>query len=137
MRVRILVLSTLALSLMSCTKDAPSVGCVIEKAVSGVVAVTIAQQLQCSNQAAIEASIAAAASKAGICKSEPALAIGKPKVAGSAMKSVGSDICGSVAGTLLAGLVNGVVPSEWGCSGESAQASLNQLIAGACAKAFP
>lgn len=143
MVLRILAACVLVFSIGACTNNspAPSIGCTIESAVSGVVALSIASELQCSNQAAIQASIAVAADKAGICKSPQALAIGQPKVAAAdgkpALKSVGSDICNTVASGLLASLVNSSIPSAWGCSASNASASLQALISGACVKAFP
>lgn len=142
MILKISVLVALVIGMAGCTKDSgKSVGCTIESAVSGVVAIAIAQELQCSNQAAIQASVDAAAVKAGICAAPAALAIGKPKgpvdPKSVPVKSVGSDICNAVAGNLIASLATGAIPAEWGCSATNAQASLKDLIAGACGKAFP
>jgi hypothetical protein len=133
------VILALTIGLVGCTKtpDAPSIGCTVESAVSGVVSLAIASELQCSNQAAIAASIAAAASKAGICASAPALAIGKPKPVQPVLKSVGSDICNTVASGLLGSIVGGVVPSAWGCTNANVTAQLSGLISSACAKTFP
>lgn len=145
MIVRILAACALLTGMVACNKTpgtpAPSIGCTIEQAVSGVVALTIASELQCANQAAIQASVDAAASKAGICTSPAAMAIGKAKVASAdgktPIKSVGSDICNSVADNLLATLVNTAIPSAWGCTATNASTSLKTLVNGACVKAFP
>lgn len=139
MVLRIGAVFALIFGLVACTSSSnTSVGCTVEQAVSGVVALTIAQELQCSNQAAIQASIATAASKAGICASVPATSIGKPKVAsGIPLKSTGSDICSAVANDLLGSVVNGVVPSAWGCSNATVTTQLSGLVTAACVKAFP
>lgn len=132
-------LAVAALGLTSCTNNSNpvvAVGCTIEAAVVNTVAVSIASELQCTNQAAIVASMQAAATKAGICPSPAAQAIGKPK-SKIPLKSVGSTICQDVADTAVAGLVGGIIPAAWGCSGTTATASLTTLINSACAKAFP
>lgn len=142
---RICAVIALIFGVTACTQSptAPSIGCVIEGAVGGVAAIAIADKLQCTNQGAIAASIAAAASKAGICVSAPAAAIGKlksppkPGGPGEPLKSVGSDICNVVASTLVSSLAPGVVPKEWGCSLADATASIQGLVAAACAKTFP
>lgn len=134
MITRILLVAAVGLSLGACTKkDANTAGCVVQNAVTNTVAVAIAQELQCEDQAAIQAALNDAASKVGICQSEKALAIGKKPD----LKSIGGDICNTVAGRLIDSLVAGTIPSDWKCSGGAATSALSGFISAACAKAFP
>jgi len=136
-RTLLFCLSAVALTLAGCHSSVVNnVVCPVETAVVNTVAVTIASDLQCSNQAAIVTSIQAVAAKANICTSTAAMQIGKPK-AKVPLKSVGSDICQTVADGLVGTLVSGAIPTAWGCTATTATASLTTLVNGACAKAFP
>lgn len=128
------------------TNPVATVGCTLETTINGIVALGIASELQCSNQAAIVTTIQSAESSLNICSSPAAVSIGKPKpkpVLGPdgktllPLKSVGGDICSSVGTALVGSLANGVVPAAWGCTSATASASLSALITTACNKAFP
>jgi hypothetical protein len=59
----------------------------------------------------------------------PATSIGKAKAAGGIpLKSAGSDICTAVANDLLGSVVNGVVPSAWGCTNANVTTQLSGLV---------
>jgi hypothetical protein len=130
---RLVLCGALALGLVSCTQ-ASQVGCTVETAVASTVAVAIASELQCTNQAAIMASIQTAANKAGVCQSSQAKAIGMKK---PALGSVAGDICNTVASTLLTVVINGSIPTAWGCSGGAAMTQVTSYVTAACNKTFP
>ena len=114
--------------------------CPLESSVVNTVVVAIASGLQCSNQAAILASVNALPVVGTICASPAAAAIGKPKAklgAGLPLKSVGSDLCTTIATGLLTTGANAVIPSAWGCTGANAEASLQGVVNLACLAVFP
>ena len=121
-----------------------SVGCTLETTIDGVAAMAVAQELQCSNQAAIVTSIQGWESSLKICSSTAAMSIGKPRALtlgadGKAlpMKSVGGDLCTSLGTAIVSGLASGVVPAAWGCTSANATTQLSSVITTACNKAFP
>lgn len=144
---RILAVCALLFSVAACTSSTPNspspvatILCPLEQSVVGLVVTTVASELQCSNQAAILASVNAIPAVGTICQSPAALAIGKPKAKlgqGLPMKSVGSDLCTTIANGLIASGASSAIPAAWGCTLTSAEASLNSVIAAACQKAFP
>lgn len=133
----------LTLGLVGCTGSTPSpvvtVLCPLEQSVVGLVVTTVASELQCSNQAAILATVNTIPAVGTICQSPAALAIGKPKAkpVQPVLKSTGSDLCTLVAQGLLNTGANAVVPTAWGCTLTNAESSLQGVVAAACQKAFP
>lgn len=119
---------------------ATGIGCVIQDAVVNTVAVSLSDALQCSNQSAVAASLTTAAAGLKICSSAQAMAIGKPhakSVKGQALKSIGSDLCQSLASSLVSGLAQGALPAAWGCTAASASQTITTLVDAGCVKAFP
>jgi len=118
------------LFIIGCTKDAPKpdpikeIGCAVGKGIALGVSNEIATQLQCSNPSAIQASLVMGLQKLHVCS--------ESKTVGA--MSIGSDICTNLASVVISGLVGGVIPSEWGCSAQDAQAKLAEVVKKACAK---
>ena len=129
---------------MGCTKSStpasPSspgqiVGCAVETAVSSAVAAVAAQQLQCSNTAAIQADLTAVIQKAApsLCApAAPALAAGKVPAEKSA---IGNAVCPAIVSGLLAA-AQSQIPSGWGCSVSTLSADISAKLTTACTGAL-
>jgi hypothetical protein len=119
-KILALVVLSAFLAMSGCTSGT-SVGCTIQGGVDSVLAPVIANGLQCTNQAAIEASLQAAGAKAGLCTSTTTQSL-----------SATSALCQALADGLVA-LVGSAIPSAWACTPTSATATLTTLVNGACA----
>jgi hypothetical protein len=147
MLFRLLAACAVVLSVGACTSSTPNapspvatILCPLEQSVVNTVVVAVASELQCSNQAAVLASVNALPVVGTICASPAAVAIGKPKAKageGLPLKSIGSDLCTTVASGLLASGASAAIPAAWGCSAANAEASLSSVISAACLKVFP
>lgn len=119
--LKIFLAAALMVSVVGCTSKV-DVGCVVQSGVDAILAPVIASKLQCTNQAAIVASLQAAGAKAGLCKSD------------AVKVSLPATVCTALGAALVQSLPSKVIPADWGCSAADATAQLTTLVTDACAK---
>lgn len=110
-----------------CTKGCSTggIGCSIEKTVVSGVGNAIASQLQCSNEAGIEADLQAIIGKLNLCK-EGTVSSTNGKVA------IPGVVCSIFADLVINGVAGTAIPSAWGCSAANAKALLKNVVVSAC-----
>ena len=118
-KISLVILAALVLS--GCTKN--QVGCAVEDTVVSVASQGIVAALQCSNPAAVQASIKMAADKLNIC-TQPAAA--------NLKLALPAALCGPLIDMLLTTVVTTAIPSAWGCSAQVAGDQLKALLNKAC-----
>jgi hypothetical protein len=116
---RLFAVVALCLTLVVGATGCPSVGCDVQTVAVGALAPAIATGLQCTNQAAITATLNALGTKAGLCA--------------AGQSSLGSAACQAVSGLLLSSLAGAAIPAAWGCSPTAAVGQLTTLVNTACA----
>lgn len=112
----------LALFLAACTTVSPVV-CSVETDVAQALSAQVATSLNCSNPAAIQASLLTALGKANLCTTSVASA--------KHLKSIIGDVVCPIAVSTVLDTVTGALPASWGCELSSAQ-NLSQLLTTAC-----
>lgn len=130
----ILLAACAAMVLPGCNGCTPqTVGCTVETVVAQASAVAVAQQLQCSNTAAITSDLTTVIGKVGLCKAQPSpSASSLPKLTATGL--ISPALCELFGSMVVSTLATQAVPSSWGCTTVNAQAKLNSIIATACEK---
>lgn len=107
----------------SCTNGCNSgIGCSIEKTVVSGLSPAIANGLQCSNPAAIEADLKSVVDKLNLCKENDP----------SKLNKLPGPICSMIADLVLSGVAQIAIPSTWGCTASNAKGLLKTVIVTAC-----
>lgn len=121
--MRLFFLLALVLGLSACTKqEAKDKLCDAGKTVATVLAAQAAVELECTNTAAIKASIEKKLIDLKVCEAK-------------ADSVVGDILCGPVIEGLFIGAIE-QLPAEWGCTGGPLAAEAKAKLIAACAKAF-
>ena len=118
------VLMCLAMGLMVTACNSTSVTCSLESVAATALTPVIASGLQCSNSAAIQATLISLGNQAGLCTA--------PQPGQQA--SIGSTVCVAVSGLILDQVAAQGIPASWGCTAANAKDLLKGLVNQACAK---
>lgn len=102
-----------------------SVGCTVENVASAALAPAVALGLQCSNTAAIQATLVSLGNQAGLCTA--------PQPTGQ-QASAGNAICTTISGLVLDQVAANGIPASWGCTAANAKALIQGVVNQACAK---
>lgn len=123
MKIVLSMLCVMSLFFAGCTsKESP--GCQAQKFVTNSITEVVAQALQCTNKAAMEADIGAIAQKyISLCEAQPA-------------GVVGNMLCPKIADEVM-GLAKSQIPAAWGCSAQAVGDQASSLIIGACVGVVP
>jgi hypothetical protein len=115
-KIMIVLVAMLALG-AGCTKA--QVTCAVQTTLVNTMSAGIAAGLQCSNTAAIAATLNTAAAGLNMCPAGTAL-------------SLPSAFCGPLVSVVVSSLASGAIPSAWGCTAQTAQMDLTTLLTNAC-----
>lgn len=118
---KIFALCALFIAFTGCTSS--QVTCTAQSVVVSGLTPAIATGLQCSNPAAITASLNQIGANAGICTTP--VSLNKPQLS--------SDVCTLISGLLVTSLA-GQIPATWGCTAANASAQLQGTLTTACTK---
>jgi len=119
----------------ACTKNQPvdpigPVVCSLEQGVASAMAGSVANSLNCTSVAAIQADMLSALGKANLCQQAV------PPTAGGHKKGIVGGIVCPLAVDAALGLLVAKVPAAWGCSTQSAT-GLGAALSAACAGVVP
>jgi len=132
-------LCLLVLVLFGCTSATTAVVvCDLQTVAVTALTPVIATQLQCTNSAAISASLNQWGSNANLCKASSTVTSTSTAVSTtptlSAPLSLNAILCESLSGILVQQLAANEIPAAWGCTATNAVSSLTTLVNQACAK---
>jgi len=128
-------------ALTGCTKTSPiitpikDVGCAIESAVTGSISQVVATSLNCTNQAAVQASLQSAFGNANLCAT--ASMAKQASLKSDRPKGVIGDLACPVAVSAAMGFLSNQVPTTWGCSVGATASALSAALVAACEAAIP
>ena len=104
-------------SMSACTKA--QVGCAVQNTLVTAMSQGIATTLQCSNTAAIAASLNTAAAGLNMCPATASL-------------SLPTAFCQPLVSILVSSVASTTIPAAWGCSAAVAQADITNYLLAAC-----
>lgn len=114
------LLIALVVGLMGCTEKQK---CDLATKSMDLLVPGIVVGLECSNAAAIKASLVEVAEKAGLCKPTDVSALG-----------LGADACKLLGVAVVELAAGNAIPAAWGCKAENAKDKLKEVIQQQCSK---
>jgi hypothetical protein len=147
MKILILILAPLLLLTASCSKSSTGtlspiqqVACDIETDLNTSFSAAVATALSCTNQAAIQSSLALAFGNANLCTGQVAsvtaaqLSAARAAVKANAVSAKGviANLACPVAVSSALGFLSNAIPSAWGCSATATASALSATLTTLC-----